>query len=160
MRLDVIALVNGTCKIDGIVLIAMDAEDLLGTRLDLPDEVHQLPAIGMTGKTVDSDNLEVNRDRPLPPHRDLTPPFLYPAPVRSICLVTDKDKGVLLVLCKVQEIFHHRSAVQHTAGRDDHAGITGNDLFPQFLAVHLLETLGKERVHTLAEDQVSEFGIW
>ena len=45
MRLDMIPLVYGTCKIDGIVLIPVNTEDLFRARLDLPDVVHQLPPV-------------------------------------------------------------------------------------------------------------------
>jgi hypothetical protein len=45
VRLNVVTLVNGTCKVNGVVFIPMNAEDLLGFGLDLPDIVHQLPAI-------------------------------------------------------------------------------------------------------------------
>lgn len=44
----VVALVNGTGKVNCIVFIAVDAEDLLWFGLDLSDKVHQLAAIGMT----------------------------------------------------------------------------------------------------------------
>jgi hypothetical protein len=40
-----IPLVNGTCEVDGVILVAVDAEDLLRTRLDLTDIVHQLPPV-------------------------------------------------------------------------------------------------------------------
>jgi hypothetical protein len=45
MRLDMIPFVNGTCEVDGVILIAVDTEDLFRTRLDLTDEVHQLPPV-------------------------------------------------------------------------------------------------------------------
>ena len=47
VRLDMVPLVDGTRKVDRIVLIPVDAEDLLGFGLDLPDIVHQLPPIRM-----------------------------------------------------------------------------------------------------------------
>jgi hypothetical protein len=40
-----IPFVNGTGKVDGVILVAVDAEDLLRTRLDLADVVHQLPPV-------------------------------------------------------------------------------------------------------------------
>ena len=45
VRFDMVALVNGTCQIDRVIFIAVDAEDLLRARLDLADVIHQLPAI-------------------------------------------------------------------------------------------------------------------
>ena len=37
MRLDMVALVNGACEVDRVVLVTVDTEDLLGTWLDLAD---------------------------------------------------------------------------------------------------------------------------
>ena len=47
MRLDMVPLVDGTGKIDRVVLVPVNTEDLLGSRLDLADIVHQLPPVGM-----------------------------------------------------------------------------------------------------------------
>jgi hypothetical protein len=40
-----IPFVNGTCEVNGVIFIAVDAEDLLRTRLDLADVVHQLATV-------------------------------------------------------------------------------------------------------------------
>jgi len=43
--LDMVALVDGTGEVDRVILIPVDAEDLLGARGDLANVVHQLPPI-------------------------------------------------------------------------------------------------------------------
>ncbi len=45
VRFDMEPLVDGTCQIDRVVLITVDAEDLFRAGLDLAYEIHQLPAI-------------------------------------------------------------------------------------------------------------------
>ena len=61
-------------------------------------------------------DLEVDSDRAFPAQRHLAPSFLDAPALRSVSLVTDKDERVLLVLCKVEEVFHDRAAVEHAAG--------------------------------------------
>src|SRR5208283_3926775 len=126
--LDVVTLVNGTGKIDGVILVAVDTEDLLGPRLDLADVIHQLPAIGVPRESVDGIDLEVDGDRAFPAQGHLAPSLLDAPALGSVSLVTDKDERVLLVLCKVEEVFHDRAAVEHTAGGYDHAGIAVDHL--------------------------------
>ena len=45
VRLDMVALIDGTRKINRVILIPMDTENLLGARLDLTNIIHQLPTI-------------------------------------------------------------------------------------------------------------------
>ena len=108
VRLNMVAFIDRACEIDRIILITVDAEDLLGARLDLANVVHQLPAVRMAREPIDGDDLEVDGDRPLAPHGHLAPAFLDAPAVCSFCLVPDKDQRILLVLRQVQEVFHDR----------------------------------------------------
>ena len=101
VRLDMVAFVNGTCQIDRVIFIPMDAEDLLRARLDLANIIHQLPAIGVTREPIDSNDLQIDGDGSFSSHRHFTPAFLDAPAVGPVSLVPDKDEGVLLILCKV-----------------------------------------------------------
>src|SRR5690606_24500462 len=123
MGLDVVPLVERACQIDRIVLVTMNREDLFRLGLDMADIVDQLSPVRMAGEPIDGYDLEVDNNGPLPPDRNLPPSFLDTPPHRSFCLVPDKDECIPLIGSEPAQVFHDRPAVQHTAGRDDDAGI-------------------------------------
>ncbi len=83
-------------------------------------------------------------------------PAFLDAPSQSpFCLVAYKNHGVLFFWTISLEVFHHRTAVEHTRGSQNDARLAViDDFLSLLLGIHLHKTFRKEWIHALMENLV------